>query len=467
MKPVLDFIKAHTFALACAVVALIGLVAYFVYPIPGMFAELTTEVQAREGVHKTLADLLSSPRTVPVVDVKAAEPAKLPVFPTNRVVDQGKKLLLALSDEAKNTLAAAVKRNERKPLVPESLPNGGPIARKTFLDEYKKATAQTGEDAAQGIVHRVLHGSLPPSADELKSLGDRRAAQITKQTMQYGPNSAPMNQPQVDAEITKMRAQLPLQQRLVRAYNSQIYVSPGAVAVHPALQGVQLPDPITVFNGQLSLWLQQSVLEAIAAANDQSKNVFDAPVKHLVSLYVPLNFVTGGGGGGGGSGGGYGGGPGGGGPGPMGFGGGFGGGGEPAPDPAAAGAAGVELKPDPAVAITPAYAADPLGYTHNAFYDPIHVKMVLRVEFTKLPDVLRALQSGRLLKVRNVQFRSVDMGRALAEGYIYFQRGQSKPLVDVAIDCDVLLLRQWLVTYMPDAVKRYFAGLSTPGAPQG
>lgn len=441
MAQVLAFIKAHSFALACAVVALVGLVAYFAYPIPGMFDTLRSDVQGREAVHSSLRGLLDAQRTLPVVSLEPdAQPKPLDAFPTRRVIDQGKKMLVSLSDESKRVLETVVRRNERKPLVPEALPNGGPISRQLFLDRYKIETAQIGEHAERGIVRRVLKGALPPSAEELQIIGDRRAAQITSTMLQYGPNNQPMNQPQVDAMIAAMRAQLPLQQRMERAFRSMIYVSPDAVEIHPTLRGTQLPDPTTVFNGQLSLWMQHTAFEALVDANQGAKNVFDAPVKHLVRLQVPMNYVNA--------------------PaaGPIGF-------GAPEGDPSAAPVGPAELKPDAAAIITPSYGHNPLGYTHNALYDPIPMNLIVRVDVRKLPQVLASLQTARLIKVKNVNFRTVDTGRALSEGYIYDRDGKT-PLVDVAIEADVLLLRQWLVAYMSDPVKRFFASLSSPAAPQ-
>jgi hypothetical protein len=142
----------------------------------------------------------------------------------------------------------------------------------------------------------------------------------------------------------------------------------------------------------------------------------------------------------------------------MGFGSGGGEGGDPAAAAAAVAAGPVELKPDPAAAITPKFDQDPRGYTHNPLYDPIRVQMILRVDVSKLPQVLAAMQTAKLVKIKNVNMRTVDMGVALSQGYVYDKDGKT-PLVEVLIDADVLVLRQWLVGYMPNAVKQYFQTL--------
>ena len=445
MSNVLDFIKAHTFALACAVVAVIGLLAFFVYPIPGMFASLRGEVDGRQAVYSSIDGQLKASRTLPVVSIDSTEPPKLDPFPTNAIIKQGKEMLVHLSDESKRVLEAANQQNRREPLTPDALPNGLPIARNQFLNDYKRATAQSGPDADKGILRTILHGALPPSPEELLQIGNQRAADIARKMSTFGPNNQLMNGPAVEAEIAKMKANLQTQIRTQRAFASTIFVSPDAVETHPALKGNDKPDLVTMFNAQFSLWLQSMVFESLNAANTGAKNVYEAPVKHLIKLDVPMNFA--------------------------GSGGGLAGmsvdtGVAPTdPTAAAAAAAPVELKPDSAAAITPAYLMNPLGYTSNAMYDPIRVRITLRVDATKLPQVLASMQTAKFLKIKNVNMRTVDKGLAMSQGYVYDRDGTT-PLVEVILDADVLVLRQWLVAYMPDPVKRFFASLSTatPGA---
>lgn len=446
MKQVLDFIKTNVVALTWGVVALLAIIAVFIFPIPGMFGELRDNVTKRQETASAIDTLGKTPRTLPTLDPTVPEAVPLNAFPTSAVIAQGKKAIEQVKDAAGRVLAQAVKMNIRTPLVPDVLPNPSSLARNNFFNAYRIATAQFGENADRGIIRTVLHGTLPPTTDELTAIESARANEIRKTNLQTDARGVPQNQTQVDSLIAAMRSQLGMGERVRRAQTYQIYVSPGAVEIHPAMASVSELNAVNIFNAQFSLWLQQIVLESIADANKGAKNVLDAPVKHLVLLRVPMNIAdpnnSGGYNGGGGAA--------------------MGGGG----DAGAAPAGPVELKPDAAAAITPNYTRDPLGYVSNAMYDPIHVQMILRVDASRMTESLAALSRNHLIKIRNVSFHTVDVGVALSNGFYYSREGKT-PLVEVELDCDVLMLREWVVRYMPDPVKAVFNAMANPtAAPQ-
>lgn len=440
MKQVLDFAKAHAIALSCAVVAVLALVAYFIYPIPSLFGQLQTNLDERKQVYESLNTLKTSSRTLPKVEVDAAEPKPLTQFPTERVIKSGQEAITRLGDQANQTLGAVVKMNQRPLLVPNSLPRPTPLARQAFLERYKSYTAQYGEAAKSGIIAEKLKGVLPPSEQEIRDTGEQIRNQIMKNDLQIGANGQAVNQAQVEQTIAERLAKLPLEQRVYRALNAQIYVSPGAVDVDQQLQTTtEQPNDVTIFNAQYHLWVQSAVFEAIAAANAGSQNVLTSPVKHLVRLDTPLAITNAQAGGGGG-----------------GF---FNPGAPPAEGEGAAAAP--ELKPDASTPLTLNYTSSPLGFTSNNMFDPVPAVITIRVDSRRLTEVLAAMQGGQLLKIKNVNYRAVNMGRALQEGYVYDKDG-STPMVEVILDCDVLMLRSWIVPYMPDPVKAHFAALSNP-----
>lgn len=435
MKKVLDFIKTHTAALSCALVAVLAMLAYFIYPIPSLFGTLETEVKAREGVYSTLDKLKNDARTLPNIDITTSEPKPLEMFPTERVIKSGEDAIQRLSDQSGQVLTNLVKMNQRPLLVPGSLPNPPTLARQKFLEAYKAITQQYGEGAKQGLIATRLKGALPPTEQELRDLEAAEVNRILKNDLTIDGTGRPVNQAEVDQKIAERKSKLPLEQRVFRARKAQIYVSPGAVDVIPELvSSTNPPDPVMVFNAQFSLWVQSAVFDAIATANGNSENVLTSPIKHLVRLdmnmlYAPPSS-----------------------PGGTGF---FNPGEQPtdAPPP--------EIKPDASVPFTLNYARSALGYTNNNMFDPVPIQLTLRVDSRRLPEVLSSLQGGQLLKIKNVNYRTVSMGRALQEGYVYDRDGTT-PMVEVILECDVLMLRSWLVQYMPEPVKRHFATLSNP-----
>jgi hypothetical protein len=441
MKKVLDFIKTHTFPLACALVALVAIGAFFLY-VPTLFGGLQEQVDSRRGTHDALSGLITEQRTLPKLD-PAVEPAPLTAFPTQPVIKAGKEATEALKGEAEAAFKTILQTNLRPLLVPGSLPTLQPLQRQRFFEAYRDVTMQVGERADRGIIRAVLKGALPPTTEELASIDAARSAQIYRENLQQNAQGVAQNQAQVEQMVAEMRAKLPLTERVSRAMSSQLYVSPEAVQIHPVwtsndARSDALNDVI-VFNAQFSLWLQLTVFEAISVANEGATNVFDAPVKHLVSLQVPMSiadasaaFAT------------------------PGFG---------APDDAGAAAGPVELRPDASVSLTPNFQRSPLGHVSNAMYDPIQMQMVLRIDYRRLPEVLAKLTRSELLRIRNMSYRTVDAGVALSQGYLYDLNGKT-PLVEVNLDCDILMLREWTVPVMPDSVKRYFNSLSSPVVPQ-
>lgn len=438
MNQVLEFIKAHTLALVCGVVALIAIGVYFFY-VPGLIAEVDNKVatETREPYTK-LDDLRNKARTWFNYDVAGGEPAALGVFPTQRLVDLGNAKLKELTQQAGEALAEIRKSNEMPLLVPGSLPITSSFQRQLFFDAYRDATAQTGQAAENGIIRKILQGALPPDAKELENTGNARANQISRTKLMLDATGKATNQEQVNAEIAAMKAGLETEMRVERARTSKIYVSPTAVAIHPLINGqVGQIDANTVFNAQVMLWLQQISMAALAECNKGATNVLDAPVKHLIALNVPIEVApvagrTGGN---------------------IGFG---------APPPAEGEAAPATLTPDATVEIKPDYKRSPLGYGNNSLYDTVPISMVIRLDVRQLPTVLSTLGKGRLLKVTNVaSVRTVDIGTALADKYIYDQTGKT-PIVEATIECDVLLLRTWLAPLMPPDVKTYFNNLSNP-----
>jgi hypothetical protein len=437
MKQALDFIKANMIALSCAIVALVAMVAIFFWPIPGIVATLQGEVAARKQTYDEINGLLTGSRTLPNVDASITEAVPLTVFPTKNVIAAGTKAVQQVKDGSHSVLDAAVKGNARPLLVPNSLPKTSSFTRGEFLDKYRVETAQIGDNVDKGIVKKILHGTLPPTAEEQAAADQTRTNEIMRINLQTDARGVAQNQAQVDGLLAKMRADLPLQLRVGRAVNNQIYVSPGAVEIHPAMSDIKNLNDVTVFNAQFSLWIQMTLLEAIADANSNAKNVLDAPVKHLLMMRVPMNIAdasamqqpTG-----------------------MGFG---------QPD---AVAPAVALVPDAASPIAPKFDVDPLGYGSNSMYDSIRVQMVLRVDASRLSEVLAALSQKHLVKVRNVNFHTVSTGQALLEGFFYSRDGAT-PLAEVELDCDVLVLRAWLVPYMPEPVKTVFHQMANPTLP--
>jgi hypothetical protein len=431
MKKVSEFLKRYWIAVLSGVVILLSVVATLLWPIPGMFGKLQSEMDQRPGTFGQINTLLSAQRTLPRLDPAQTEPGPLTVFPTESVIERGEQAVQRLRAEADATLNAAVQLNRRTPLVQGALPADNRLARQAFLDQYKKLFVFENTGQLHPILVNQLGAGTAPTQAEVQIVAERRAGQIQARLVP-GVGGQPGNQAQIERELAEMRASVGAEIRGARAERIRIYVSPTAIVPHPIIQEQLPPALVPTFNAQLMLWLQEIVIDAIASVNREagSTNVLDAPIKHLVSLEVPVDYAV-----------------------------------------AVEGQASVEGgdTADASVA-TPAFQADQvlardfqtnvLGVKPNSLFEPFGVTLKIRVDADRLPQVLSTLSRGRLLLITNVNVQAVGSAQSLQEGFVY---GQA-PVVEAVIEAQVLILRPWLADYMPPAVKQFFQMTANPPA---
>ena len=204
--------------------------------------------------------------------------------------------------------------------------------------------------------------------------------------------------------------------------------------------GDRRPDMAEIWEGQIGLWIQQDIVEAIARANDvddPGMSVLHAPVKRLVSIRIdPEGRYVGadrlrrqgegsttarvkvagrsktvvlppGGGARAGSGG---------------------------------SAADQRLPYDFGVAAT--------GRTSNDLYDVWHASVKLVVDWQQLPELLEQIQQVNFMTVLELEAVNVDEYEALREGMVY-GRGDA---VEVRMLIESIWLREWTKALMPKDV---------------
>ena len=100
----------------------------------------------------------------------------------------------------------------------------------------------------------------------------------------------------------------------------------------------------------------------------------------------------------------------------------------------------------------------PLGHVSNDFYDVIPFTMQIVCEADTIPTTLTGLTRNRFIMIRSMDVIAVDSTVAQAQGFIY----GNKPVVQLNLRCQYLMLRRFLGPYMPQDIIR---GL-TAQAPQ-
>lgn len=413
----MDIVKKNWLSIACLVVALIAIVALF-WPIGGWYEDLQTRVNASKSSHGTVTGLLNKSRTLPIVDPERTEAPPLNQFPTERVIQAARAASDQMKTESEALRKAVVARNARKPLVDQVFPR--PVSTSAvvaFQRRYTQLMDYTNWDERvrqQTLVYSKLKAGVPPTEQDLQRRREETAAAITQRLTIYDPSGRPTNQPDVQARVQEALLNLPEQIRSDVARNSLIYINHDALDIYPGVINSPQPPPSpTLWYAQLGYWLQEDVIEAIAAINRNSKNVMESPVKHLIKIDIPDNpwALSG----------------------PV----------QPSPDPNVPAVVPLST-PDQKVAIVSV-----TGRACNPLYDVVHYTVVLNVDAEAVPSVLLELSRNRLTTVLQTEMAAVDSGNALLNGFYYGE----KPIVQLTLKLEKVLMRDWTVSLMPPAIK--------------
>jgi len=197
---------------------------------------------------------------------------------------------------------------ERKPLVDEVLPAATKTTPRTeFRKQYQKAFA--------AMVDR-LHASDRPSERELSEAVDREEKKKSaEQALLESPwaigrvSTGKATQVSAGDRVRFLWADPRVRFSLERAKGLHMYLDPGAIRQHELSTREVPPEVDEIWQAQMSLWIQQDVVAALAGLNDRAaRALVDAghadrawvahlPVKRLMSLAIA--GVLGGAGGGG------------------------------------------------------------------------------------------------------------------------------------------------------------------------
>jgi len=428
MRAALAVIKKNLLSIICGVIALAAIVAVFVWPINGYFADLQTQVDARKAAYSTATTLLHKQRTLPVLDPLSTDPQPLKDFPTDPVIARGSLAEKAIADESKAMLDTATKLVTHQPLYASALPDGGTMDATYFLRKYQQVMTFPNSDPDQSkltLPVAILHAGMPPADVDIKARQDDVKNQITKEKTQTDSSGTAINAPEVAAAVDQAVQAVPAEMRTDAATQNQMYIAPDAFHLNPALTGVNPPSTVAMFNGQVGLWLLQDVFTALASANkdadgkDLVGGVPVSSVKHLIKIeftngddfFKPVYSTD------------------------------------------------ASSPPPSSDALHPARMLNvsPTGHVSNGLYDVIPFKLRIVVDTEKVPAVLEALSKDRFITVLRMDMLTVDSGLAVLNGFLY----GSKPVVQLNLDCEELFFRADTLPYMPDSIRKAL-GITPP-----
>jgi hypothetical protein len=429
MNP-MPMIKRHLVLIACgalAAVSIAGIVLGF------LFCDLSAEMEKANRI----AGDLSRMRNTAVND-KFIESAK-------RRSDE------MLRDYA-NVMAFVKQVNSRKPLREGVFPNPRSTSdRYEFKRDYQAALKRLPQEVGTPPM-KVYGGSEPSDADiaAIKDRMDRAQMKASNQAKlgvggqeagrpggeafggqpvepgmpaEPGANRPPTEQTMSPEELVRVNPEA--RASLERAKELRWYVSRGALYASQEVIDTEQPGASQMWFAQLTLWLQEDVVRAIATLNNAEAERLQAakraddiwvaymPVKELVGFYIG-DYVTGTG----------------------------------APAGARTGAF-IE-----AAAGGP--AADPTQtFTHrkvDPLYDVVSFAVLVVIDAQSLPAVLDALSGVNFFAPTSVTYREFRAGTATGLGRKIY--GPS-PLLLVRIEFDAYLFREFFhaETLMPSELK--------------
>lgn len=431
----MEIVKKNLVSIICGVVALLAVVAVFVYPLSGWFGKLDQEVQARKGVHGSITTLLGTTTQLPRLD-EDAEPVTLDRFPTRSVIAAGKEAIENLKAQSETLYRRAVMLNTRPLLLPGLLPNPNRAVlinfRQRYIDvmwldsdrrPFAQAASWIGKAGSLGKNAQgqdiILEGTMPPTEQEISQARANKESELRARLTRYNAQGQVENADEVTVAVASAVATLARDLRDVRAKSGKVYIEANALTPITTIRD-NTPNDVTTFDAQVNLWVHQAFLAGVARANAKATSVLDAPVKHVLRVEVPLQFV----------------------PTPQ------SGGGPGMPGaPSAEAAADVPIDPTTELPKSPAF---PTQRTNNPMYDPVRFRARIRVDAGQLAAVLRDLQRDQFLTVTNVaSITSVDSTAQLGYGFNY----GPVAVIEVDLELEMLFLRQWLVRLMPPPVK--------------
>jgi hypothetical protein len=259
-----------------------------------------------------------------------------------------------------------------------------------------------------------------------------------------------LNRAQVLEQFVNENKTYPEKYRQRMATKFAVYLDPNALTQAPHMnreaEGGQAPSAEAMWYAQMNVWVQQDVARAISEMNTfrvdggrtrPSHGVYESRVKHVKSITLGSGFDM------------Y------------------------YTAASAAGASGATEDPAAAAAQTKqpkVYNASATGRACGPMYDVVHSTLTAVVAENAVEDLIRTLQSGRMVTVLQVsEIKKIDSTMAADLGYDY----GPAPVVQVKIKCEHLFMRDWTARHpkdpMPAEVRKRL-GVTDPsqqGTPAG
>ena len=436
IKKTLSWIKSNLFIVICAVLAVLSIGLTIVVHTQG--DAFKQEVAKRDAELKTVEGLIRKGVQIPPA-TPDGQPRTLQITINQAALDDIREVYRKLSVEYQTVFKRAMEINqkEHQPMLEQLFPEPSKQPSRPYEARIRYRSIFQGKPEAPigDFLQRYsptagypqLNARPAPSQEEVKSVLDRVRAEYTGSLFKTDTQLTPAEQ----LRLQELQAEGLKKLFMGRASEIHMYAETDARSSAFPLQVMDWqtakqtpPTDREIWEGQMQVWIQQDICQALAICNqvsnqDRKVNVMNMPVKHLLKIEVPpLNVV-------------------------------------PGKD------AGAPIKPG-AGRLDVVFGASPTGRVSNPLYDVRHAKVTLIADVTRLPELFNAISQVNFMSVLRMELADIDAYQAFKDGYVY---GSGNPM-KITLHLETVWLREWTTKLMPEDVLKTggIAGGTSPAA---
>ena len=274
MKALLEAMKRYLFEIICGVVGIAGIVLI----VLGLGAMDSVRARMNEDA-QLKSDIEQLVRTDQPINDKAIEAEK--------------KRIAEIKADYDKVIAFAASVNKYEPLIEGIFPTPTLDQKRDFQRAYREQV---------GVWLNRLNAGTPPNEDDIVVEREQIKAELKEQGLLDDRAEKGGQKPSVDIdEQARVRASIK------RANNIRMYASPNAFQDSPIsepggpMDNVIPPDEEQMWYAQLEVWIQRSVVDAIARINDRTAGALaqsgkkawagTLPIKDLISIQVSQYYL--------------------------------------------------------------------------------------------------------------------------------------------------------------------------------
>ncbi len=425
MSNLINWAKTNIVTVSCCVVILLCLAVHLVLTMPAgqrFSSELTQADRTRSELNRLTSGSLNGPARTD------GEPLAI-----SRPINEADVAQLATIFKEMNggyselfKLAVDFNRGNHELLVQGLFPKpntaGGVLESNAHM-AYSRAFFSPGGNGSKPGLYQQLGANVAPTPQEIEAAVTLAGEQFKQKPGLEGANLVDAERVQLAETQAAARRELIISRAAeTRVYvekapqfNRQVLIEPGPFSIGDWAAQSTRPEIDDLWEGQMALWIQQDLVDAINLANHSANpnpaaHVASLPVKRLIKIEVTPGYIL------------------------------------PKNDPNATSIATDEqgnpkfTEPDHNQPLARDFSVSGTGRTSNALFDVRTAKMSVIIDVKRIPLLLNAISRINFMTATPTKITAVDEYAEFEAGYFY---GQGVDVVQLDLDIESLWLRRW------------------------